>query len=294
MNTETNTADSGNTESSSTTAATGENPLARIRVVMVNTKQPANIGAAARAMKNMGISQLYLVEPRDFPNEKATARASNAVDVLESAVIVDSLDEAIADCGLVIGTSARERRIPWPLLDPRHCCAQAYAEASQHDVALVFGREDRGLTNEELQRCNMHVHIPANPEYSSLNIAMAIQLLCYEVRMCHLQGELSSDVMADWDMPPAKADALENFFIHLEESLVDMQFLNPAAPKQLMTRLRRLFHRSRMDQMEVSILRGVLTSAQQWVAKAKDNDTTKSINADEAAGSSADADGSGD
>lgn len=242
-----------------------QSPLDNIRIVLVNTSHPGNIGAVARAMKNMAISDLALVAPRKYPHDEATWRASNATDVLDEATVYDSLESAIADCGLVIGTSARGRTIPWPLLDPRHCAENAYAEANRHKVALVFGREDRGLTNDELQLCNLHVNIPANEEYSSLNLAMAVQVLCYELRMAHLSGEegrLSANPMAEWDMPPASAEAVQRYFVHLEETLVEMGFLNPKAPKQLMTRLRRLYSRARPDEMEINILRGILTSTQ--------------------------------
>lgn len=236
--------------------------LDNIRIVLVNTSHPGNIGGVARAMKNMGISDLALVEPRKYPHDEATWRAASATDILDSAKVFDTLEAAIADCGLVIGTSARGRTIPWPLLDPRHCAQRAYAEAGQVKVAVVFGREDRGLTNEELQQCNLHVNIPANEEYSSLNLAMAVQVLCYELRMAHLDGGLSDNPLAEWDMPPATADALARYFVHLEETLSEMGFLNPKAPKQLMTRLRRLYTRARPDEMEVNILRGILTSTQ--------------------------------
>src|SRR5690554_4650161 len=165
------------------------NRLDNLRIVLVNTTHPGNIGGAARAMKNMGLSRLYLVAPKEYPSDKATWRSAGALDVLDNAVVVDTLDEAIAGCGLVVGTSARERRIPWPLLDPRECGTNVVSEAEQHEVALVFGREDRGLTNEELHKCNYHMHIPANPDYSSLNLATAVQVITYEVRMASLQAD---------------------------------------------------------------------------------------------------------
>jgi tRNA (cytidine32/uridine32-2'-O)-methyltransferase len=252
---------------------TPASPLGNIRIVLVNTSHPGNIGAVARAMKNMCLSQLYLVEPKKYPHDEATWRAASAGDVLDSAIVCETLADAIADCQLVIGTSARERTVPWPLLDPRHCMERAYKEAeANHKVAVVFGREDRGLTNEELHRCNLHVHIPANPDYSSLNIAMAVQVLSYELRMAQLSEELSSNDMADWDVPVAGADELERYLIHLEETLRDINFLRPEAPKKLMTRLRRLYQRTRLDEMEVNILRGILTSTQYWVRKAKSKD----------------------
>ncbi|MBD2858271.1 tRNA (cytosine(32)/uridine(32)-2'-O)-methyltransferase TrmJ [Spongiibacter sp. KMU-158] len=249
---------------------TDSTALDNIRIVLVNTSHPGNIGAVARAMKNMCLSRLYLVAPKKFPHDEALWRSANAEDVLEKAVVVETLGEAIADCQLVIGTSARERTVPWPLLDPRHCMGQALAEADAGcEVALVFGREDRGLTNEELQRCNLHVHIPANPEYSSLNLGMAVQVLTYELRMQLLAESLDGNAMQGWDQPPAGNEAMERYLVHLEETLKDLEFLRPEAPKKLMTRLRRLYQRTRLDEMEVNLLRGILTSTQQWVGKAK-------------------------
>lgn len=236
--------------------------LDNIRIVLVNTSHPGNIGAVARAMKNMGLSKLVLVAPKKFPHDEATWRAASATDVLDNAQVCATLEEAVADCGLVVGTSARGRRIPWPLLDPRHCAERAYSEAARHQVAFVFGREDRGLTNEELQLCNLHVNIPANEEYSSLNLAMAVQVLSYELRMTHLSDDLTDDALAEWDQPPATTAQLQRYFEHLEETLLELGFLNPKAPKQLMTRLRRLYNRARPDDMEINILRGILTSTQ--------------------------------
>lgn len=237
--------------------------LQNLRIVLVNTTHPGNIGAAARAMKNMGLRDLVVVAPHNFPSREASDRAAGARDLLATVRIVESFDEAIADCGLVIGSSARQRRIPWPLLDARSCCQQACAEARHHRVALVFGREDRGLTNEELQRCHLHVNIPANDEYSSLNLAMAVQVIAYELRMAALAGQLPSDAMAEWDKPAADAESLERLFVHFEATLADLGFLQSEAPKQMMTRLRRLVMRARPDEVEVNILRGILGSAQQ-------------------------------
>jgi len=236
---------------------------AKIRIVLVNTSHPGNIGGAARAMKNMGLAELYLVEPREYPAPRAVWRAAGARDVLANAKIVGSVDEAIKDCGLVIGTSARERRIPWPLINPRECGDKIWQEAKSHQVALLFGREDRGLTNSELQKCHYHVHIPSNPDYSSLNLATAVQVLSYEIRMASLtgkDGELPE--MNEWDQPLATADELELFHDHLAATMADLKFYDPDNPKQLLTRMRRLFNRTRMDKMEVSILRGLLSAAQ--------------------------------
>ena len=236
---------------------------AKIRIVLVNTSHPGNIGGAARAMKNMGLAELYLVEPREYPAPRAVWRAAGARDVLANAKIIGSVDEAIKDCGLVIGTSARERRIPWPLINPRECGDKIWQEAKSHQVALLFGREDRGLTNSELQKCHYHVHIPSNPDYSSLNLATAVQVLSYEIRMASLarkDGKLPE--MNEWDQPLATADELELFHAHLATTMADLKFYDPDNPKQLLTRMRRLFNRTRMDKMEVSMLRGLLSAAQ--------------------------------
>ncbi len=247
-----------------------QNLFPRLRIVLVETSHPGNIGAAARAMKNMGICQLVLVAPYKFPDDKATWRSASAVDVVENARVVETLDEAIQGCQLVIGTSARDRRIPWPMLDPKGCGEKVEQEHGQGaEVALIFGREAHGLKNEELQKCHYHVNIPTGKAYSSLNLAMAVQVLCYEVLQARLQAELPEHVKNQsedeqkWDMEYATTDAVENFFVHLEETLVDTGFHDPENPRQLMTRLRRMFNRIRPDQMEVNILRGFLTSVQQ-------------------------------
>ncbi len=237
-----------------------------ISIVMINTTHPGNIGAAARALKNMGLGKLVLVDPKEYPTAKAQWRAAGATDVLEQAEVVNTLDEAIADCGLVIGTSARERRIPWPLLTPRECGDRVSAESNEHKVAILFGREDRGLTNEELQKCHYHVHIPANPEYSALNIAAAIQVIVYEIRMSALAPDNGEALrFTDWDVAPAKIEALDHYYEHLEATLADLKFLDPDNPRQTVTRMRRLFNRVRMDEMEINILRGMLTSIQNHI-----------------------------
>lgn len=236
-----------------------------LRIVLVQTSHPGNIGAVARAMKNMGLSQLVLVAPRRFPDEEAVWRAAHASDLLERARIVSTLDEAVGDCGLVVATSARDRTIPWPALDARAACRKLAAESRQHPVAVVFGREDRGLTNAELRRCNLHLSIPTDEAYSSLNLAMAVQIVCYELRMALVEETLPDDAMADWDQAPASNSDIERLLDHFAEVLAQIGFLNPEAPRQLMTRLRRMFVRTRPDYMEVNILRGMLTAVQQRV-----------------------------
>lgn len=246
--------------------------LDNIRIVLVNTSHPGNIGGVARAMKNMGLGRLCLVAPRQFPDEQATWRAASASDVLAAADIVDTVEEAIADCQFVVGTSARERRIPWPLLDPRRCAERMSVASEREQVAILFGREDRGLTNEELKLCNLHLNIPTSADYSSLNLAMAVQIVCYELRMLHSQGDLPSAEVDQWDAPFSTVENMERYYEHLEQTLVDIEFLDPAAPRQLMARLRRLYSRVRLDEMELNILRGILTETQKWVRKAKDGD----------------------
>ncbi len=239
--------------------------LDNIRIVLVNTSHPGNIGGVARAMKNMGLSRLYLVEPRQFPDEQANWRAASAGDLLESAVVTASLDEAIADCQFVVGTSARGRRIPWPLLDPRRCAARMAAASGSEQVAVLFGREDRGLTNEELQLCNLHLNIPTSEDYSSLNLAMAVQVVCYELRMLLDADRLPASEDDEWDAPFATRENMERFYEHLEQTLIDIEFLDPKAPRQLMARLRRLYSRVRLDEMELNILRGILTETRKRV-----------------------------
>jgi len=234
--------------------------LARVRVVLINTTHPGNIGATARAMKVMGLSSLHLVTPKIYPHAEATARASGADDLLQRAQVHDSLAGALQGCGLVLGTSARLRSLPLPLLDARRAARQAVAECGQHEVALLFGRERYGLTNEEIQRCHFLVNIPSNPEYSSLNIAQAVQIMAYELRIA-AQGFADIELSPpDWQ--PVDDVQMERLFEHLEQTLLDIRFLNPRQPKRLMARLRRLFNRARPDQNEINILRGILKATQ--------------------------------
>lgn len=231
--------------------------LRQIRIVLVNTSHPGNIGSVSRAMKTMGLSNLYLVDPISFPHPKASELASGAADVLDQAVVVSTLKEAIADCHFIIGTSARMRAVPWPLLNPREMAEIVKKEAKTSEVAIVFGREQSGLTNEELQMCHVHMQIPANPDYSSLNIASAVQVAAYELRMA---SESQTETVNPWDYRLASAEEMEGLFAHLEQVLIGLDFLKPTAPRKLMARLRRLFLRARPDVMEVNILRGILAA----------------------------------
>ncbi|MEO8964653.1 MAG: tRNA (cytosine(32)/uridine(32)-2'-O)-methyltransferase TrmJ [Gammaproteobacteria bacterium] len=229
--------------------------LSNTRIVLVNTSHPGNIGAAARAMKTMGLTQLYLVQPKLFPHAKADEMASNALDVLANAIVVPDLAEAIADCSLVVGTSTRTRTIPWPMLSPRELALRASTEALANPIAILFGQEQSGLTNEELHQCHFHVQIPSNPDYSSLNLAAAVQIIAYELRLASLADNEPTEA---WDYAFASAKEMEGFYEHLENVLIKIDFLNPKAPRQLMPRLRRLFNRTRPDVMEINILRGIL------------------------------------
>ncbi len=230
--------------------------LDNIRIVLVNTSHTGNIGSTARAMKTMGLSQLVLVDPVEPPDGRASALAAGAGDVLANARIVSTLEEAVADCGLVVGTSARSRTLSWPMLEPRECGEKLVSEVSRYPVALVFGRENNGLSNEELQQCHFHVCIPANPEYSSLNLAAAVQTLCYEVRMAFLQRTRIPETENEYPL----SEELERFYSHLEQTLSKTNFIIPKHPGMVMTKLRRLFNRARPETQELNILRGILAS----------------------------------
>lgn len=244
--------------------------LDNIRIILVNTSHPGNIGSAARAMKTMGLSELYLVDPMQFPHSKAMEMAAGADDVLEKAIVVNTVEEAIADCTLVVGTSARMRTVPWPLLSPRAVAEKVKQEAPGSQTAILFGREQSGLTNEELQCCHVHLQIPASPEYSSLNIAAAVQVIAYELRVASLNQDIVPEV---WDYRLATSDELEKFFTHLQEVLMEIDFLKMNAPRKLMTRLRRMFLRMRPDVMEMNILRGMLTAIQATRTGSNPNET---------------------
>ena len=243
--------------------------FARLRIVLVGTTHPGNIGAAARAMKTMCLDRLALVAPRRFPDPEATARASGAEDVLERAALSADLDAALTGCRLVVGTSARARSLRWAEWDPREAAARLVQATAAGDVALVFGRERTGLTNAELERCHALVRIPSNPDFSSLNLAAAVQLMAWEVLAAAQQQVLWGARYEDPD-PPAEAQALRYLFEHLERTLIALGFLDPANPKQLMRRLRRLCARARPSTREVEILRGILAAVDQCLERPKD------------------------
>jgi tRNA/rRNA methyltransferase/tRNA (cytidine32/uridine32-2'-O)-methyltransferase len=228
-----------------------------IRIVLVGTTHPGNIGAAARAMKNMGLDELVLVGPRYFPHADATARASGAEDLLDSARVVPNLESAIADCCYVAGASARSRTIGWPSMPPRECAEKLMRESAHGPVAVVFGPEKSGLTNDDLDRCHTLLTIPTDPGFSSLNLAMAVQVISYELRLARAHAPATLQAP---EAPPATAEELENFYVHLEQVLTVSGFLNPDNPRHLMRRLRRLFLRAQPDKNEINILRGILAA----------------------------------
>lgn len=234
-------------------------PFPAIRIVMVETSHPGNIGAAARAMKNMCLNSLYLVTPRHFPSGEAMARASGAGNVLEAATVCDTLQQALAGCSMIFGASARSlRALPWPQLDARATAAMVAQQEPTTEVALVFGREHSGLTNEELELCNYLLHIPTNTEFSSLNVAAAVQVVSYELMMAR-SDEWQAPVSSNTD-ELAPVEEVDGLIEHLERIMVDVGFLDPKNPRQLMRRMRRLFNRARVEKTEVNILRGVLSA----------------------------------
>lgn len=236
--------------------------LDNIKIVLVETSHTGNMGSAARAMKTMGLTNLCLVNPVIKPDSQSISLAAGASDIIKQAQIFSSLEAAVADCSLVIGTSARPRSLQWPNLTPKECGDKIIAEACRHaQVALVFGRERVGLTNDELQKCHFHVSIPANPDYSSLNLAMSVQVLSYEIRMSLLSAQEASIKLDEQDINEyPKDEDIERFYQHLEQTLLQTGFINPHHPGQIMGRLRRLFTRARIEQQELNILRGILTS----------------------------------
>jgi len=234
-----------------------ENPLDNIRIVLINTQFPGNIGAVARAMKNMSLSRLYLVNPGCSLDKEAFIRATSATNILENVTIADTLSEVIRDCRLVVGTSTRDRGMSLPLLTARHSGEQIAAEAVIAQVAVIFGQESCGLHSDHLQQCNFHGYIPANPDYSSLNLGAAVQTFCYEIFQA-TEAARTQPKDSIYQYPENKD--MEFFYEHLEKVLMDVHFIIRQHPGQMMQRLRRLFNRARPDQKELNILRGVLSA----------------------------------
>ncbi len=249
-----------------------------LRIVLVGTQHPGNIGSAARAMKTMGLAGLHLVTPEHFPDPEANRLAAGADDVLDRAGVHASLDAALAGCHFVLGTSARRRHVPLPEISPREAARQLLDAAAHGPVALVFGRERTGLENDELQRCHATVGVPTDPDFSSLNLAAAVQVLAYELRLAVLDqagshalaGRQAPAAMAQ---PPATADELQGYFAHLEQALHDLDFHKGKPPERVMARLRRLYLRAGLDARELQILRGILTESQRMARLARGEQT---------------------
>ena len=249
--------------------------LSHVRIVMVNTTLPANIGSALRAMKTMGLCKLVLVSPKTYPHPDIDALAAGATDLIDQIEIVETLEDAIKDCHIVFGTSARSRTIPWPLLDARPAAQKSMKAVlqEQQEIAVIFGREDRGLTNEELALANFHVTIPVNTEYGVLNVAQAIQIICYEMRMAATElmehevddkatMKVTEDDAMEWDEPLVTHEQMEQFYPHIQKMLEEIEFLDPKNPRLLPLRLRRLFGRIQLDRMEYHLLRGIFSRVQ--------------------------------
>jgi len=239
-------------------------PLSRIRVVLSRPSHPGNIGAAARAMKTMGLARLLLVRPKRFPDAQARAMASGALDVLDSARVCATLEEALTGTSFAVALSARERELSHPPLDARAAAKELVRAAQRDEVALVFGSETVGLSNREVMRCSRIARIPADPRYVSLNLAQAVQVMAYELRLAAL-----GPVAAPPGVEPATHEEIEDFYAHLEGSLYASGFLHPRYPRRLMDRLRRLFAKARLERVEINILRGMLAQwdAQKWREK---------------------------
>ena len=236
--------------------------LSNIRIVLINTFHPGNVGAIARAMKNMGLTSLYLVDPNDYPSDEAVSRAAGAVDLLQKAVVVDTLEEALADCSLIIGTSARHRTFQLPIMNARECAKSVVVESKSQPIAIVFGREKTGLLNEEMAQCNRQVYIDANTEYPVLNISQAVQIVTYEIWMEYQNTNASHNASSD-KIPeyPRKAD-IDLFYQHLEETLYDIDFIIKNHQGKVLEKLQRFFNRSRPEKSELGMLRGILAAVQ--------------------------------
>ena len=237
--------------------------LKNIRIVLVNTSHPGNIGAAARAMKNMGLSRLTLVAPKDYPSLEAISRSVGAVDILDNAVVVKDLKQALQDCLWVAGTSARLRTIEWPILEPRECVQKSLEIIEQGDIAIVFGRENSGLSNDEMEKCNVLLHIPTDPDYSSLNLAAAVQVVCYEYRLALMNNKITKqkgnknryDVLAS-------SNQMDGMYEHLHAALSYLGFFGEKNSDVVMRRLKGLFNRANVTQRELSIVRGICSAIQ--------------------------------
>jgi tRNA/rRNA methyltransferase len=243
-----------------------ERVLHKIRIVLSHTSHPGNIGATARAMKTMGLSRLTLVNPQSFPDAEAIARAVGADDILEQALVCKNLDAALANSVFAVAVSARQRSLGPEPLQARQAAPELLAQTADGEVCLLFGNETAGLSNAEVQRCQRTVFIPANPDYTSLNLGSAVQLLCYELRLAAFAGNppvVSKAV--PFASPPATHDDIERFYAHLERVMIHTEFLDPRQPKRLLPKLRRLFGRAELERDEINILRGILDAVERKI-----------------------------
>ncbi len=247
-----------------------------IRIVLVGTSHPGNIGSSARAMKTMGLESLWLVAPERFPATEATVMAAGADDVLQRARVVPDVRSAVADCGLVVGTTARGRHLPWRIVEPREAALEIAAASATSEVAILFGAERTGLENHDLQQCHTLLTIPTGTAYTSLNLAMAVQVVAYEVCLASRDRAAGGPLLADGPVPLASAHEMEKFYVHLAEVLDGIDFRDRTGSGHLMARLRRLFQRTVLDQNEMNILRGILTSVQGRRRRAGDPPVTRS------------------
>ena len=234
----------------------------QVKIILVETTSPGNIGSALRAMKTMNFSKLCLVNPKHFPSDEVTALAANATDLIEKVEVVKTIDEALEDQQLVIATSSRERKVPWPnealnIASPKIIDAVT----KKNKVAIMFGREDRGLTNDELQRCNLHVHIPANEDYPVLNVAMSVQVICYQLLINRtIDSEITNN--QHWDVPLAEANHVNRLIEHFTDVAEKLEVFNKGNPRQIGARIKRLFTRVGLDEMEVNFMRGFLAAVE--------------------------------
>ena len=235
----------------------------QVKIILIETSNSGNIGSVLRAMKTMGFKNLCLVNPKKFPSDEVKALAANAKDMIDDVVVVDTLDKALSDIDFVVGTSSRIRKVPWPN-EPLNTVAPQINKIIERktNVGILFGREDRGLTNDELQRCNLHMHIPANEEYPVLNLAMAVQVVCYQIYIDSLSK--NSLVKNDnWDVPKAKSNHVKRLIEHFISVAEELEVFNKGNPRQIGARIKRMFTRIGLDEMEVNFLRGFLAATEE-------------------------------
>ena len=234
----------------------------QVKIILIETSNSGNIGSTLRAMKTMGFGNLCLVNPKKFPSEEVTALAANASDLIDTVQVVNSLEEALDGCNLVIGTSSRDRKVPWPNESIISASPKIIAEVDKDNtVAILFGREDRGLTNDELQRCNLHVHIPANEDYPVLNVAMSVQVICYQLLINRtIDSEIKNN--QHWDVPLAEANHVNRLIEHFIDVAEKLEVFNKGNPRQIGARIKRLFTRVGLDEMEVNFMRGFLAAVE--------------------------------